>query len=342
MIGNRIGNREEKIKEILEELGEPQFRLTQINEALYGKGVLRYSEMLSLPQTLRETLEHKLGSISSIKAITTIKSINSTKVLFETCDGLPLETVARPDFICVSCQSGCAMKCAFCSTGRMGLGRSLSSDEIIDQVLYFKSTGYKISNITFMGMGEPLLNLEAVVATILELTDPTKFGLGMRKISLSTVGIVPGIKRMAELLPQINLAFSLHSPYEAERQRLMPISTTYPLDEVMKALDEHAAATHRQIFLEYVLIKDVNDDAKHARDLATLVKNRPLPHLFYVNLIKFHAGNKDITFEAPEDRIAQTFLKILKEKGINCSLRSSIGEGDYAACGQLGAMIDPR
>lgn len=282
----------------------------------------------------------------SLKAISETRSSQALKVLFETEDGYRLETVRmvfKPNkerkkqhvSLCISSQSGCALGCKFCSTGAIGFKKNLTADEIVGQVLYFQQLGLKTGNISFMGMGEPFENSENVFKALDILTDPWMMAIGSRRISISTVGIVPGIQRLTAQYPQVNLAFSLHSPFPKQRLSVMPITRKYPIHEVMHALDAHVSKTKRKVFIVYALLNHFNDTIEHAVALADLIKARRYSYLYHINLLRFNAGLLDSRFErSPTDRVKK-FRGALRKMGMKHTLRQSFGLGINAACGQL-------
>ncbi len=333
--------RDVKILEILEAQGAPSYRRGQVLDAIYRVNTIKlFSQIPNIPRDLRQKLSTTLGdSILTLDLAKAQVSDTTEKVLFKTRDNLFIETVkmqyesGRTTY-CVSLQVGCAMGCAFCATGKSGFTRNLVVEEIVDQVLFFKKRGDPIDNIVFMGMGEPLAN-PATFEALNIFTDPHKFGIGQRHISVSTVGLVPGIRRMTEEHPQINLAFSLHSPYETERRQLMPISKTFPIQDVMSALRTHILRTHRKVLIAYILLKDVNDSVDHARALADLLNSHEdVKGLFHVNLINMHevAG---IQFKRTSSERLEAFRAILHKWGIRTTVRQDFGEDIDAACGQL-------
>jgi len=347
--------REEKIKKILEKLDQPKYRFGQILDAIYRyrqNDIFSYSKISNLPKEVREALTDELGSeMLSLKVLTEQTEGKTKKVLFETMDGLRIETVKMHyrgekerisrfrsnvgrDTICVSVQVGCGMNCAFCATGKLGFTRNLNADEIIDQILYFRKHDEKVDNVVFMGMGEPLANSSTFDALEV-LVDQKKLEIGQRHISVSTVGLIPGIKRMTLEHPQINLALSLHSPFQWEREKIMPISKTFPLVDVMDSLEEHILKTNRKVLIAYVLLGGFNDTKEHAIALAEMLNSyEKVKHLFFVNLINFHevAG---IKFKRPSQRAVDDFRAILQSYGIRNTLRQDFGERIDAACGQL-------
>lgn len=256
------------------------------------------------------------------------------------------------------------MNCSFCATGKSGFKRNLTAEEIVDQVLFFarllNKKQERVTNVVYMGMGEPMNNYDNVMASIRSLNDKDGMNLGARHISVSTCGIVPGIKKFAKEELQVNLAISLHAADDKTRSRLMPVNAAYPIAKLMKAVAEYAAATKRKVMFEYILISGVNDSDEHARSLAALIgKNK----LYHVNLIKYHetpaplevrttkdksAGvNDDLlltgsakagaspVFRAPARERLDRFFDILKKSGVSCTFRVSFGEDIAGACGQL-------
>lgn len=333
--------RNDIIKEILTKEGAGDFRFDQVYSLVYRTTEFKkYSQMFSLPKELRAKLAKQLGDFVVDLEVEKIQKGGQTeKVLFKTFAGLPIETVKMHyengrDTYCVSTQSGCAMGCAFCATGKMGLKRSLTADEIVDQVLYFRKRGDSVNNVVFMGMGEPFANPETFKALEI-LTAREKFNLGARRISVSTVGIVPGIERMTKEFPQINLTFSLHTPFQEQREELMPISKAYPIPAVMEVLAKHIRVTNRKVLLAYMLLKDVTDTRGHAQALAELIKSYPKEaYLFHVNLINYHEVGGAAFRRSANEKVHQ-FKQILYDHGIRCTVRQDFGEDIDAACGQL-------
>jgi 23S rRNA (adenine-C8)-methyltransferase len=268
------------------------------------------------------------------------KHRDTEKVLFETKDGNQIETVKMHyengrNTYCVSVSSGCALNCAFCATGQLGLKRHLTADEIVDQVLYFRKKNYSIDNVVFMGMGEPLVNPETYAALDI-LTDQKMFEIGKRHISISTVGIVPGIKKMTEEYPQINMAFSLHTPFQDQRETLVPIAKTYSIKEVMDALANHIDKTNRKVFLAYILFGGITDSLEHAEKLVELINSyEKQSYLFHVNLINYHQISGHSGFRKTTEAKLERFRKILHDAGIRTTVRQDFGEHIDAACGQL-------
>lgn len=315
---------------------EPQFRLKQAKKAIFSDLIKNWDEASNLPKNLREEL--KKSCPLDIKAeIKTDK--DSSKALITLEDGNKIETVLMKsdsrNAVCVSCQVGCPLKCEFCATGRLGLKRSLTASEIVEQVLLWaralKSTNEKVDNVTFMGMGEPFLNYDEVLLSIKILNDKDGFNLGARHISISTSGIIEGINRLADEPLQLNLALSLHAPNTTLRSQLMPINKTYPLDQVLKAIKNYTKKTNRKVMLEYVMIASVNDSPRHAKELAKLLKST-LRHLFMVNLIEYNPTDR---FKASSRDAISKFKQILEDEGVNVTQRFKFGRKIFGACGQL-------
>jgi len=246
--------------------------------------------------------------------------------------------------LCISSQVGCAFKCGFCATGRVGLMRQLDADDISDQVLYFMQRGQKIDGVSFMGMGEPLANPKTFDALRM-LTSPDMFGFSSRRMNISTVGVIPGIVKLTNELPQINLAFSLHSPFTEERNRLVPLNRMYPMKEVFDVLDQRIRKTGRRIWICYLVLQGQNDSEDHARALVQLIKDRPTEtrYLYHINLLPYNvARSVPENFLRAEVNSVEVFQRILQENRISCSYRNSFGHGIDAACGQLYAGYEDK
>jgi len=315
---------------------EPAYRLRQIKKAIFQNLIENWSQATDLPLSLRERLDEEFP-LSINGKFTLSKDQRTAKALITLKDGLQIEAVLMryPDgrnTVCVSSQVGCPLGCKFCATGQMGFKRNLEIFEIVEQVLFFarylKNLGKKITNIVFMGMGEPFLNYENVLGAIRILNDKEGFNLGARKISISTVGIVEGIEKLTKEKLQINLAISLHAPNEKLRTELMPINKKYALKVIFQAVDNYIKKTNRKIMFEYLMIKNVNDSDECAKKLAKLLKKQ----LYFVNLISYNPTG--IFQPSPQGRIKK-FKEILKKEGILVTERYRFGRGIKAACGQL-------
>lgn len=331
----------EKIRQLLAERNEPDYRYRQICAALFGKYVPHYREITELPLSLREALSATLGDeVLTLRPVDTQESPEATKALFGLADGERVETVLlrgrqEDTTLCISSQVGCVCGCDFCATGAIGFKRNLNADEIADQALYFLQQGQRLHGLSLMGMGEPLLN-PASFDALQMLADKKLFGMSQRSLNVSTVGVTPGIARITAELPQVNLAFSLHTPFSPERDRLVPLNRKYPLGEVMAALDRHIAATHRKVFIVYALFDGVNDTPGHAQALAALLRGRgEFGYLYHVNLMRYnpHTGGGG-EYRTSETNL-NTFRGLLEAAGVKVTVRHSPGAEIAAACGQL-------
>ncbi len=243
--------------------------------------------------------------------------------------------------VCISSQAGCAYGCAFCATGQGGFTRQLSATEIFEQARFFAQTlaqkGKRITNIVFMGMGEPFANYDAVMDAVALLNDPRGFGLGQRHITISTVGVVPKIDRFAEEAVQVNLAISLHAPNDALRSQMMPVNRRWNLYELMSACERYIEKTNRKVFFEYVMLAGMNDSPAQAQELAALMRGR----LYHVNLIPYNA-TPDGNFGATPDARIWEFAAIVEAAGVPVTVRANMGRDITAACGQLRAETQPK
>ncbi|AKM78636.1 MAG: Ribosomal RNA large subunit methyltransferase N [Candidatus Wolfebacteria bacterium GW2011_GWE1_48_7] len=323
------------LKEIL--TGQPNYRQQQVEKALYGDQIEDWSQVIALPEELRRRLAEACPL--EIRADDTISGGDSRKALIVLEDGLKIEAVLMMhqgdrNTVCVSSQVGCPMKCAFCATGRLGLKRSLTADEIVEQVLYFarqlKKEHKRVTNVVFMGMGEPMINYDNVMTAIRTLNNPKGFNLGARRISVSTSGIPDGIRKFAREGLEVNLALSLHAPNNELRCKIMPVSTHHSLESVMEALAEYVQLTNRKIMFEYIMIKGVTDGPEQAHELVKLLSG----WLGYVNLINY---NQTDVFESSTRERIEAFKKILEDGHITVVQRYTFGEDIDGACGQLAA-----
>jgi 23S rRNA (adenine2503-C2)-methyltransferase len=320
----------------LKEHGEPGYRASQVWEWA-ARGVAGYDAMTNLPRTLRESLDAAVP-FSTLTVETERESRDGTiKVLFRTHDGHPVEAVLMTyrdgrRSLCLSSQSGCPLTCTFCATGQMAFGRNLTAFEILDQALHFRRLG-DVDHAVFMGMGEPMLNLDEVLAAARRLPD---VGITFRRTTISTVGWLPGLKKFVEEVDEpIRLALSLHAPTDELRSAIMAVNERYPLDAVVEECRKHAARVNRRVFVEYVMLADVNDSVEHARALAALLG----PDEFKVNLIPYNpTGMYD---GSSRDRIA-AFKNELERRRVPVTVRLTRGRDIEAACGQLAAAPKTR
>jgi 23S rRNA (adenine2503-C2)-methyltransferase len=299
---------------------------------LWQKPVGTFAEMTDLPIGFRELLAAHF-TLPRLPLVTEQRSTDGTrKFLFQMADGQSIETVAIPDddrmTFCISSQVGCALQCAFCATGAMGFARNLAVHEIAGQVreLALLDPPLRATNIVFMGMGEPLMNWKAVDHVLTILNDPKGFGIGARHITVSTVGVLPGIIALGQRKEQFRLALSIHAPSDALRAELMPVNTKYPLADVIAA----AADFDRRVTFEYVMLGDVNDRPEHADQLAALTRRCKA----LVNLIPLHPGGAMGFTPTPPEAIAK-FARRIRNAGVEVAIRRSRGMDIAAACGQL-------
>ena len=346
-----------QLNRIIESFGEPVYRARQLCKWVYQRLASSFNEMTDLPLDFRRRLaeEIKLHSLVSIQSVT--GSDGTVKVLFKLADGNNIESAlmyygegeGSRNTVCVSTQVGCAIGCSFCATGQQGFVRNLTPGEIIDQVLYFarylreKENGNKnlenhkskrISNIVFMGMGEPLANYANLWQAIEMLNAPEGFGLGARNMVISTAGLVLQIKKLAKEILQVGLAVSLHAADNELRNRLVPINRKFPLEQLMPACREYSRLTGRRLTFEYVLLKGINDSTAQARALAELIKGIKC----HVNLIPANETS-DHTFRPPSYRVVIAFEDELKRHDINVTLRQRRGQDIDAGCGQLRSRL---
>jgi 23S rRNA (adenine2503-C2)-methyltransferase len=357
-----------KLKKILDDKKQPAFRFKQIMEDVYKNGKIDFNDMTNLPKDLREMLAGKINILSfAVEKILVAKDGMSAKALLKLADSNFIETVLISTHdnnwsVCLSSQIGCPLACSFCATGQAGFKRNLSAEEISDQILFwnnwlrcvnvdskeksplatFAKVGGKITNIVYMGMGEPFLNWENVSQSLSVLTDQNLYGFGGRSISISTIGIPEGIKRLSKDFPQINLAISLHSGNNNKRDNIVPFNKHCNLAELKIAIEKYLEKTKRKVFIEYVMIDKVNDGEDDAKDLATYLKSIRDNYLLLVNIIAYNGisplaplakgGNKFKS--ASKEKIAK-FKNYLLRNSLNTTVRKSLGSDIFGACGQL-------
>jgi 23S rRNA (adenine2503-C2)-methyltransferase len=326
---------------LVEGLQQPAFRARQVWEGLYQQLWNRPEQFTNLPAKLREALSERFR----FSALTPSAHLESTdgetiKTLFDLPDNRQIEAVLMNydtrRTLCISSQAGCAMGCVFCATGQMGFKRHLTSGEIVEQVLYYarllRAQNEPVTNIVVMGMGEPFHNYRHTLAAIDRLNNPDGMGLGARRFTISTVGIVPMIRRFADEKRQVNLAISLHAATDGLRSSLLPVNNKYPLAELIEACRYYVLQTSRRITFEWALIDGVNDSPLQAQDLATLVKGL----LCHVNVIPLNPTHK-YPGKPTRKEAAQAFCKVLEEAGIPATIRLRRGIDIQAGCGQLAA-----
>ena len=320
--------------------GQKPFRGRQLHDWLYAKGARSLDDITVLPKAWRSSLQDEGVTIGRLKEVhRSVAADATTKLLLATDDGATIETVGIPTdqrlTVCVSSQVGCPMACRFCATGKDGLQRSLHTHEIVDQVLSVREAmDRRPSHIVFMGMGEPLLNSQAVLEAIRCLNDD--LGIGQRRITVSTVGVPKTLPQLAELAletlgrAQFTLAVSLHAPNQQLREELIPTAHAYPYDDLLEDCRHYLAVTGRRVSFEYILLGNLNDRPQHAEELADRVGG----FQSHVNLIAYNPIEEE-EFQRPSRERIEGFRRVLERRGIAVSLRASRGLDQDAACGQL-------
>ncbi|HSX12201.1 MAG TPA: 23S rRNA (adenine(2503)-C(2))-methyltransferase RlmN [Rhabdochlamydiaceae bacterium] len=334
-----FGLTESEIKSWVVEKGEKPFRATQIFEWIYQKQALSWEEMTNLSKSFRDTLAQSF-TLHALKLVRAVDSADgeTTKFLWQLADGKLVESVLiyAPGrrTVCVSSQVGCPARCAFCASGKQGLKRNLSVEEIVEQVVLIDQQlhqkGERVCHVVFMGMGEPFENYENVLRAILLLNDPKGLNISQRKITVSTVGIVENIVRFADEGLQVNLALSLHAPNQRIRQKIIPYARKYALEDLLNAMLYFTKKTKRDITYEYTLLAGINDSKEQAQELARLLKGHPCT----VNLIPYNPID-GIRLNRPEKEQIELFRHVLDEAKIPNTCRYTKGKDIAAACGQL-------
>ncbi|HXO17895.1 MAG TPA: 23S rRNA (adenine(2503)-C(2))-methyltransferase RlmN [Candidatus Dormibacteraeota bacterium] len=324
------------------------YRLQQLYRAATKELLAGVADVTTLPQELRRSLVERGVAFTALEPVVLQRSNDgqTTKGLFRLRDGKEVEAVLMEHYgsrttLCISSQAGCAFACAFCATGQGGFNRNLSAGEIFDQAWFFArhlaERKKRITNVVFMGMGEPFHNYEAVMEAVALLNDPQGFGMGHRHITISTVGLADKIDAFAQERVQVNLAISLHAPTDELRSRIMPVNRRFPLPVLMAACERYVGKTNRKVFFEYVMLAGVNDDSRSAHALTQLMRGR----LYHVNLIPYNA-TPDAAFEATPEKRIREFAAILDAAGVPVTVRQNMGGDIAAACGQLQADSQPK
>lgn len=331
----------EKLEKILEGNNQPKFRLEQIKKAVFADGASSFLEISTISKELREILNKEIKVLSfGVEKVLISADKRSMKALLKLSDNNCMETVLlspRPNTwtACVSSQIGCSLGCAFCATGKGGFKRNLTIEEITDQILFWKQylKTQNLSNIVYMGMGEPMLNWENVKKSVEDLINPKLFNFGSRSISISTVGIKDGIEKFLTELPQVNLAISLHFADNKMRSKFMPANKAYNLEDIKKDIQEYFKKSKRKVFMEYIMFEGLNDrldDAKKLVEYLNLIGN---VYLLHVNLISY---NKTLgEFKSSSKNEIEKFKDFLLQNKINATIRKSLGHDIQGACGQL-------
>lgn len=334
---------EEKIKELLKEQKIQPFRYAQIENAIYKNFVTDFDEIQTIPKEVRSFLKENFFYNSlEVDHIVTSENGQTTKILFKTKSWDLIESVIMRHLtgrntLCVSCQAGCPMACTFCATGKLGLKRNLEFYEIVEQIMFaakiLNDEWSILRNVVYMGMWEPMLNYENVKKSIEIACNQKKINLANRRVTVSTCGIVPGIKKFMLDFPQTSLAISIHAPNDEIRKSIMPVDHTYNLEKLMAALDEYVVKTNKRIFYEYIMLNGVNDNIKLAYELGNLLKWR----LAHVNFIPYNpwewAGGID--YKPTPRFIIEKFQRVLDEFWVPSTIRATMWDDIDAACWQL-------
>ena len=325
----------------LESIGEASFRASQVFKWIYQKGVQQFDQMSNLPFELRAQMNEDLAFFKPTVLHKNISSDGTMKVLFELHDKEKVETVLIPTStratLCVSTQAGCKFGCAFCASGIGGFKRNLSCAEILFQVLYMKRIACerRLSHIVFMGVGEPLDNYDNLMKAIRTINSPKGMNIAARRITVSTCGLVPKIKKLAEEGLQVELAVSLHGFSNESRDVLMPVNKKYPINDLIAACREYNKSTKRQITFEYILIKDMTCSEKAAKELGRLLKGL----LCKINLIPYNSVS-EFDHEPPSRNRMFAFKNQLERSGVHATIRAPRGKDVSAACGQLRHSVE--
>ncbi len=331
----------EELEAKISSLGLPKYKTQQVFDWLYRKFVTDFSQMTSLSKDERRILRDCFASARNDTLLPSYKKFEGKKtvkylIAFE--DGLSIESVViqgrERKTLCLSSQIGCSFSCKFCATGKMGFKRNLTAGEIVIQFVIAHIDGHTIDNIVFMGMGEPLLNLDNVLKSMDILNDKRGANFGMRRFTISTAGIITGIRNLIKAKQKINLAISLHAANDGKRSYLMPLNKQFPIQELIKIASEYMRVSGRRITLEYLLLKDFNDTREDANALAKLVKNKG----FHINLIPYNSISNEFQRSVKE----KEFAKILQTNHINATIRQSQGFEIAAACGMLAGEKDAK
>lgn len=338
---NLLGADRDALTSLLEkDFGQRAFHARQLLRWIHDRGITDYAMMTDLSQSLRERLKSQTVC-SAPPLLTETTSTDGTRKLLFDVGGAAVETVWIPEerrtTLCVSSQAGCALGCTFCLTGKQGFEKNLDAAQIVGQVHAANALAGRVTNVVFMGMGEPLLNLEEVVPVLQLLIDPLAYGLSRRRVTVSTAGVVPGIDRLAEQAP-VALAVSLHAADDDLRNELVPLNRRYPLEELLAACQRYLEVAPRDfITFEYALLADVNDSDSQARELAHRLRNLHAK----INLIPFNPF-PDAPYKAPSRERIMSFRDQLNDAGLIATIRRQRGSDILAACGQLAGDVNGR
>lgn len=325
----------EELQNLVKELGQPAFRAKQLNEWIHEKNVCSFDEMTNLPVAMREKLLERFSFNVPVELVKQVSKDGSRKYLLQFADGVSVETVGMPNrnklAVCISSQAGCAMGCAFCATGLAGLSRSLTAQEMVDQVLHVsRDFGERVTSVVFMGQGEPFANFDATIDALRALNDPDGLAIGARHLTVSTCGVIPGIRRFAELPEQFTLAISLHSAVQGTRNQLMPGVKKYTLPRLHEAIQLYVEKTGRRPTYEFAMIDGINDTNPEMQALIDFCAGT----LCHVNLIQLN-NIPDSPFRPSPIEKVETLQRRLTMHGVETTIRNSRGSDIDAACGQL-------
>lgn len=325
----------EELQDLVKELGQPAFRAKQLNEWIHDKNVCSFDEMTNLPAALREKLSERFSFNVPVELVKQVSKDGSRKYLLQFSDGVSVETVGMPNrnklAVCISSQAGCAMGCAFCATGLAGLSRSLTAQEMVDQVLHVaRDFGERVTSVVFMGQGEPFANFDGTVQALRILNDPDGLAIGARHLTVSTCGVIPGIRRFAELPEQFTLAISLHSAIQGTRNQLMPGVKKYTILRLHEAIQLYVEKTGRRPTYEFAMIDGINDTNPEMQALVDFCAGT----LCHVNLIQLN-NIPDSPFRPSPIEKVELLQRRLTMHGVETTIRNSRGSDIDAACGQL-------
>ena len=326
----------DEIFDLIRPLNFTSSHAVSISNSMYKKGILNISEIVKIPYRLKEELYNIAATGIYLPLASEVSADKSVKYLFRTENGKEFETVYIPDnkrnTVCVSTQSGCRMGCSFCITGRYGFRGNLTAGEIVNQVLAIPQAG-KVTHIVFMGMGEPMDNLENVLKACSIITAEWGLAISSRNITVSTVGIMPGVEQFLQR-SDCNLTLSLYSPFSAERREIIPVENKFPVHNIIEMMKNFPLKKRRRLSIAYIMIKNLNDTDSHLEELKSILKGSKIR----VNLLSYHPGNNDKNCSSPAERM-QFFKHNLIISGISASIRKSRGIDISAACGLLAAGL---
>lgn len=348
-----LGMKREELSDLMKQIGEPRYRADQVFKGLHQRRLTSLDEITDLPKALRDKLK-ETAQAGTLKVESKFVSEDGTRrFLMKTHDGFPVETVFIPtenrDTICFSSQSGCPLKCSFCLTGKLGLLRNLTAGEIVEQIVIVLNDVYGVAaetphgtNLVAMGEGEPFLNFENLIRALDIMSEEDGLHIVPGRVTVSTAGIVPKIYDFAELERRPNLAISLSSPYDVQRDEIMPINKRWDINELMTAAKvfEKTLKRGERFTFEYVLLGGVNDSDQHARDLAALIRKHGLKKV-KINLIP-HNPAEQLDYRPSSPERVQSFKAVLESEGVSAYIRTPRGRDIYAACGQLAAKEEPN